>query len=94
MKRTACLGVLAGLMLGVTTLAVETGLVDSVKNGDRQAVRSLLTAHPGADTANAADADGTSALHWAVHRNDPEMADLLIRAGASVARRTATVYSR
>ena len=47
-------------------------------------MQSLLTAHPGADTANAADADGTSALHWAVHRNDAEIAGLLIRAGANV----------
>jgi len=84
MKRTACLSVLAGLMLGMTTLAAETGLVNAVKNGDRRAVQSLLTAHPGADAANAADADGTSALHWAVHRNDAEMAGLLIRAGATV----------
>ena len=37
----------------------------------------------GADV-NAADADGTTALHWASYRDDVESADLLIRAGASV----------
>ena len=28
--------------------------------------------------------DGTTALHWAVERDDLDMADLLIRAGARV----------
>ena len=33
---------------------------------------------------NAADGDGTTALHWASYRDDLESADLLIRAGANV----------
>ena len=33
---------------------------------------------------NAAEADGTTALHWASYRDDLESADLLIRAGAKV----------
>src|SRR5439155_357162 len=33
---------------------------------------------------NAAEADGTTALHWASYRDDIESADLLIRAGARV----------
>jgi len=33
---------------------------------------------------NAADPDGTTALHWAAYRDDVETADLLIRAGARV----------
>ena len=28
--------------------------------------------------------DGATALHWAVYRDDLELADLLIRAGANV----------
>ena len=32
--------------------------------------------------------DGTTALHWAVERDDLDMADLLIRAGARVTART------
>jgi ankyrin repeat protein len=40
-----------------------------------------------ADTdPNAADADGTSALHWAVHRGDLEPAATLVAAGAAVDR--------
>ena len=33
---------------------------------------------------NAAEADGSTALHWASYRDDLESADLLIRAGANV----------
>ena len=33
---------------------------------------------------NAAEADGTTALHWAAYRDDADSVDLLIRAGANV----------
>jgi ankyrin repeat protein len=56
-------------------------LVDAARNTDRVAVRALL--QKGLDV-NAAEADGTTALHWASHRDDLESADLLIRAGANV----------
>jgi ankyrin len=56
-------------------------LVDAAKNADKDAVRALLK--QGANV-NAAEADGTTALHWASHRDDVESADLLIRAGAKV----------
>ena len=48
--------------------------------GDRAAVRKLVEQH--ADV-NAPQADGATALHWAVFRSDKEMVDLLIRAGAN-----------
>ena len=47
----------------------------------RTALRALL--QKGANV-NAAEADGTTALHWASYRDDVESADLLIRAGAKV----------
>jgi len=34
---------------------------------------------------NKPEPDGTTALHWAAHRNDLKMAELLIRAGAGAA---------
>ena len=37
---------------------------------------------------NAAEADGTTALHWAVHRDDLETVDLLLAAGANRGRPT------
>ena len=56
-------------------------LVDAAKRGDRDAVRALV--QQGA-SVNAADEDGTTALHWASYRDDVRSADLLIRAGARV----------
>jgi ankyrin repeat protein len=55
-------------------------LIDAARNADKDAVRALLQKK--ADV-NAAEADGTTALHWASYRDDLESADLLIRAGAN-----------
>ena len=56
-------------------------LLDAVKRGDHAAVRALLDRR--ADV-NAADVDGTTALHWAAHRDDVESAELLLGSGANV----------
>jgi uncharacterized protein len=61
--------------------AVRPTLSDAAKNGDKEALRSLL--QKGANV-NATEGDGTTALHWAVYRDDLEAVDLLIRAGAKV----------
>jgi ankyrin len=55
-------------------------LVDAARNADRDAVRALLQKKV---DVNAAEPDGTTALHWASYRDDVESADLLIRAGAN-----------
>ena len=55
--------------------------VDAVKSGDRAAALALIDRRV---DVNAPEADGTTALHWAVHQNDLELADRLIRAGAKV----------
>jgi ankyrin repeat protein len=54
-------------------------LVDAVKHGDAKMVRSLLAQHV---SLNAAEADGSTALHWAAQRDNLEIANLLISAGA------------
>lgn len=56
-------------------------LIDAVKSGDIGAVQALL-AKP-ADV-NAAQADGTTALHWAVEHDALSLVQALIRAGANV----------
>ena len=56
-------------------------LVDAAKNADRSALQALIKQ---GTNVNAADADGTTALHWASYRDDGESADLLLRAGANV----------
>ena len=66
---------------GAALSAAGNPLIDAIRNGDRAAVRTLL--ERGAD-ANAAAPDGTTALHYAIQRDEVETVDLLIRAGANV----------
>jgi ankyrin repeat protein len=56
-------------------------LVDAVKQGNAAAVKTLIAQH--ADV-NAAEADGMTALHWAVRANDAPTVQMLLRAGAKV----------
>jgi ankyrin repeat protein len=73
---------LAWLIVGVTLVdARDVPLIEAVKSGDRTAVGTLVTKKT---DVNLPEADGTTALHWAVHRDDLQIADLLIRAGAQV----------
>ncbi len=71
-------------VLSVAALAAaadDLRLIEAVRIGDRQAVRSLLGERV---DVNAAQGDGATALAWAVHRDDPPMAELLINAGGNV----------
>ena len=54
-------------------------IIDAAKQGDRPGVQRLIAQRV---DVNAAEPDGTTALHWAVRANDREMAGLLLRAGA------------
>jgi ankyrin repeat protein len=56
-------------------------LIQAVRAGDQAAVRSLLKEKV---DVNGAQPDGATALAWAAHRDDLEVADLLIRGGADV----------
>jgi ankyrin repeat protein len=73
------------LTTAVTLLLLAASpLVDAVKSGDRAAALALIARR--ADV-NAPEADGTTALHWAVHQNDLDLVERLIRAGAKVSAR-------
>ena len=69
------------LKLSLSGSAVAASLPDAAEQRDTASVRILL--HAGVD-ANAAQVDGTTALHWAAYHDDAEMAGLLVRAGANV----------
>jgi ankyrin repeat protein len=82
---------LTALLLSVVGLGAAGGsdvrLADAAMRADREAVRALLQQKI---DVNAAQPDGTTALHWAVRRNDLETAQLLIRSGAQIS--TSTRY--
>src|SRR5215471_3672737 len=62
-------------------LAAEPNkLADAAMRGDRAAVRMFLQQRV---DVNFPQADGATALHWAVYHDDSEMTQLLLRAGAN-----------
>jgi ankyrin repeat protein len=77
----AALGLGIGLLAYAGTDDVPSKLADAVRDGDRAVAVALLKQHI---DVNAAEPDGTSALHWAARQDDGEMADRLIKAGANV----------
>ena len=71
------------LFMGTVVFAGGAGpsLSDAVKSGDRTAVRALLR---GKADVNAAEADGTTPLHYATEADNIEMVRLLLASGARV----------
>jgi ankyrin repeat protein len=65
---------------GTAFAAAGAGPADAAQQKDKEALRALLKQHV---DVNAAQPDGTTALHWAAHWNDGEAVDLLLRAGAN-----------
>jgi len=66
---------------GLGAIGPDTTLIDAAKRGDGAAVRTLVGLH---SDVNAAEADGMTALHWAVRAGDSQTTRVLIRAGARV----------
>ena len=60
--------------------ADDARLPDAARGGDHAAVARLLA---GSADVDAAAVDGTTALHWAVYREDAELVRLLLDAGAN-----------
>jgi ankyrin repeat protein len=71
------------MLTALLTLLLVTAapLVDAVKSGDRAAALALLEQRVDVNTP---ETDGTTALHWAIHQNDLDLAERLVRAGANV----------
>jgi hypothetical protein len=76
-----CLVLLVVGVAGVASGAGRSDIADAVMKGDKAAVRALLQQK---QDVNAPQADGATALHWAVYRDDVETAKTLIGAGAKV----------
>src|SRR3954468_10880878 len=56
-------------------------IADAAQQGDRDTVKALLKQ---AADVNAAQGDGMTALHWAAMKNDADLAQTLLYAGANV----------
>lgn len=65
---------------GLTAAGRETPLIDAAQSGDVAAVRALIQKK--ADV-NAAALDGSTALHFAVHRDSLDIVNVLLTAGAN-----------
>ena len=83
--RFSVLAVLSVAMFSVVNLCaagMNSRIADAAEAGDRAGVRALIQ-QKGTDL-NAPQADGMTALHWAVYRDDLETAKLLTGAKAEV----------
>ena len=79
------------LAIGLTSVVFATALLlaatedarvaNAAMRGDKAAVRDLIKQ---AVDINAAQGDGSTALHWAASKDDAEMAQMLLYAGANV----------
>jgi uncharacterized protein len=80
------LAIRLGVACGLTAVAVTASaqspadLIDATKRQDVAGVRTLLARRV---DVNGQAADGSTALHWAVQRNNPQLVDLLVRSGAN-----------
>ncbi len=79
---------LAAGPIGLGAAPSDLRLVDAVKRADVKAVRALIAERV---DLNAAEPDGSTALHWAARLNNPELVDILAAAGANA--RAATRYT-
>jgi ankyrin repeat protein len=82
-RRSRSIAVVAlALAFGHAGSAFAQPVADAAMRRDAEEVRRLV--QNGADV-QAAQADGATALHWAVYHGDAELASLLLEAGADVA---------
>ena len=77
LRKCFAVGIFAVMMAS----AADTRVADAAQLGDREAVRALLTQKV---DVNAAQGDGSTALHWAAVKDDVELAKMLLAAGANV----------
>lgn len=75
------IGITVAALMWLSPAAPDAALVKAIQSGDRATAVKLLG--QGVDV-NAAEPDGTTALQWAVHRDDTDLIDRLLRAGAKV----------
>ena len=92
LRRLAMLGALGAVSLTAFLHAAPSAPVaDAAMQGNKDAVRSLLKQ---AADVNAAQGDGMTALHWAAMKDDADLVQTLLFAGANVRRRRGSAPTR
>src|SRR4051794_21046414 len=82
LRRLAMIGAIGAVALSAFLQAAPSAPVaDAAMAGNRDAVRALLKQ---AADVNAAQGDGMTALHWAAMKDDAELLQTLLFAGANV----------
>jgi ankyrin repeat protein len=79
-QKTTVLMLLALGLAAPAFTAARASLADAVEQRDKANIRTLLK---GSVDVNAAQVDGTTALHWAAYNEDAETTALLLKAGAN-----------
>jgi len=80
-KTVAAVAAALALSAGAAWADDGSPLVDAAKAKDHDAAVALLDRHV---DVNQKSADGTTALHWAVHYDDKDLVRRLVKAGANV----------
>lgn len=82
-SKPSCAGVVLAGLIAIAWMAPTTAhdLIEAARTENLDAVRSLLA--KGTDP-NVTQADGATALHWAVHRASSDMVEALLSGGADV----------
>ena len=82
-RGVGCSAVVLAFVIGAAPAPAQDDLrlVEAARNEDAAQVRALVEQRAPVD---AAQPDGATALHWAAHRDNLEIADVLLRAGADV----------
>src|SRR5215831_20379287 len=81
-RKLILLALMIGFILqnsGYGAAGDATAAANAAQKRDMTTLRTLLQQHI---DVNAAQPDGTTALHWAAHWNDLEAVNLLLRSGA------------
>ena len=78
----------AAVLVAPAAAQSPSALIDAVKRDDASAVKTLLAKRA---EVNAAQPDGSTALHWAAQRNNLALVDTLLSAGANA--KATTRYS-
>src|SRR6185295_13825733 len=81
MKKALGLGVVLLSVIPASAGVLENRLAEAVRSSDNAAVKSLLASHA---NVNAPLPDKSTVLSWAIDRQDAQLVQMLLGAGAKV----------